>query len=169
MIPFSISIFLFIELLVVTYFDIKIRKIFNLWTLLNLLIYPLALYLFPDLYFFNWETFIIPLSWIGVGFILFKLRIMGAGDTKYLFGFFLLIPKVYQDEILLNLIYSTIVFGGSLFIYNLYNNIDAVVVGLKLKDFSVFRKYFGKKFAYAPVILISYIWFICTNYQKITF
>ena len=168
MIPLSVCLFLFIELVVVTYFDLKVSKIFNTWAILNLCLFPVLLILFKETYEFGPGTFLIPFTWIIVGFIFFKLNIMGAGDSKYLSSFFLLIPPSLQETMLIDLVFVTIIVGAPLLLYNLYRNIDGIVLGLKMRNYAVLKKYFGKKFTYAPAILAAFLWFIVDNIERVS-
>ena len=165
--PTSVGAFLFLELLVVSYLDFKTNKIFNAWFLLNLAVFPLMLILFKEVYSLSVETFIIPFVWIFVGFFLFRLNIMGAGDSKYLSSFFLLIPPRLQQEMLMDIIFGTVLIGIPLVMYNFYKHGTILVTAFRMHNFVVFRQYFGQKFTYAPVILVCYVWFLVKNYRVI--
>ena len=159
MFPIVLFIVLMIELLIVSYLDIKFRKIANIWSLFNLVLYTLCLFLFPDLFSFSFQTFFYPLVFLGVGFILFALKIMGGGDSKFLFTFFLLIPEPNHEQFFLKLIYLTIAVGLSLLAYNTIKNFDKLKVAIIRKDSKAFRSVYGTKFAYAPLIALSWIIF----------
>jgi prepilin peptidase CpaA len=84
---------------------------------------------------------------------------MGAGDSKYLFSLFILIPYESQDYMLYTLIYSTVVVGVMSFFINIYQNIQNLKLAFENKNVELIKGIFGKKFTYAPVILLSWIWF----------
>ena len=164
MIPISVAIFLFIELATVAYFDIKTRKVRNSWFLMNVCLYPLLLFLFQDTYYFNLKSLVIPLGWIVLGFVLFRFKVMGAGDSKYLCSFFLLLPYKEQEEMLFFLIVVTAIVGGLFFSSNLWKNSDAIIRHMKCYNFLAIGQYFGSRFCYAPVVLMSYVSFLPNHY-----
>src|SRR5688572_25711955 len=86
-----------IELVIVSWIDIKIKKISNIWFFVNLAISIALHFLFPTLYPWEWATLLFPVGWIVAGFGLFLMGIMGAGDSKYLASLFLLIPLHLQS------------------------------------------------------------------------
>lgn len=118
-----------------------------------------CLFVYPSLYKFNFVTFFYPTVFLGVGFFLFALKIMGGGDSKFLFSFFLLVPEVLHESFFLKLIYLTIAIGLYLLIYNTIKNFDKLSLSLKIMDMKGVKGVYGTKFAYAPVIAISWIAF----------
>ena len=157
MIPYLIYIFVLIELCIVSYLDIKFRKIKNYWSILNIIIAILFFIIFPDLYVFKLETFGFPLVFLFVGFGLFLLKIMGGGDSKFLATFFLVIPLKVHDEVFLHLLTATVTIGLLFFVINIIRNFEGIVESFKNSDLKGVKNYFGKKFAYAPVILFSWV------------
>lgn len=151
--------FLGVELAIASYIDIKYRKISNYWSLLNIVLFFACLLVFPSLYSFTFSTFFYPLVFLGVGFILFTLKIMGGGDSKFLFSFFLLVPEAYHELFFLKLIYSTIAIGLYLLIYNTTKNFDRLVSAIRIMNVQSIKSVYGTKFAYAPVIAISWVAF----------
>ena len=158
MIPLPIYLFILIELIFVSYGDIKTSKIPNMWSIMNIFVYPILLFIVPSAYFFEIGTFIYSFAFLFIGFILFLLKIMGAGDVKYLFSFFLLIPKSLQSETFSALLYSTVLIGLFVFITNFIKYSETIINSLKIKDFRTVKECFGTKFSYAPVILIAWLW-----------
>jgi prepilin peptidase CpaA len=146
-----------IQLLAVSWIDIKIKKISNRWFLFNTLL-ALVCYLFlKDDYVLKWSVLIFPLSIIVIGFLLFLVEIMGAGDSKYLASLFLITPPSLHMLLLEKIIYSTATVG---FIF----------LGVKfLRDFQKIKAYafitywkglkeiIRSRFSYAPVILLAWI------------
>jgi prepilin peptidase CpaA len=98
-----------------------------------------------------------------VGFLLFLLNIMGGGDSKYLASLFLIIPLQAQNQFLNFLLISTIFVGFMFFLRNVYKHRVMLIASLRLKDKQGVKSCFGTKFAYAPVILIAWI-FLGVNY-----
>lgn len=158
MIPLILFYLILIQLLVVSLGDIINKKIPNFWPLLNIVLYPILCWLYPEYYQLHWGSFIYPLAFLVVGFFLFLLRIMGGGDSKYLFSLFLILPLILHEPMFKFLLLSTFIIGSFALITNLTSNLGKIVTGLRSGDYNEVKKYFGTKFAYAPVILIAWIW-----------
>jgi prepilin peptidase CpaA len=157
--PWYIYSLVFVELAFVAWIDFKTSIISNYWFLVNILAFVLFSIFLPDVYVFSIKNFFLPLAFIFVGYMLFTLNIMGAGDSKYLFSLFILIPYESQDYMLYTLIYSTVVVGGMSFFINIYQNSKKLKLAFENKNVELIKGIFGKKFTYAPVILLSWIWF----------
>jgi prepilin peptidase CpaA len=164
-----VFIFVSIQLLVVAYIDFKTRVISNTWFLINFLFFGLLSFIFPELYLWKVSTFIFPLAFVVVGFGLYILKIMGGGDSKYLSSLFLLVPHSFHENVFLYLLYTTVIVGSSLLLFNIIKNFDKIVLLLKLQDVNGIKKIFGKKFTYAPVIFISWMWFGWQNFSYLKF
>ena len=163
MIPATVYIFLLIELIAVSYIDLVQRRISNYWILLNACFFIAFLFIMTDFYEFKFDTFAYSIGFFIVGFILFQLKIMGGGDSKYLFSFYLLVPLQFHESALSYLIYSTILVGSFLFLLNIFKNwkrIHKAIVDKKIKSIKFI---FGSKFPFAPVVLFSWIWFGWVN------
>jgi prepilin peptidase CpaA len=158
MIPSLVFYFILIELIVVSIIDIREKKIKNYWPLMNIVLFVLFLFIYPENYHFDFSTFLYPTVFLLVGFGLFLLKIMGAGDTKFLFSFFLLIPKLVQNELFVLLLYSTVLIGCFFFLTNFIKNFEKIIQTIKAREYFLLKNFFGSKFPFAPVILISWIW-----------
>ncbi|MGZ3788328.1 MAG: A24 family peptidase [Bacteriovorax sp.] len=165
MIPVMVFIFISIQLLVVAYVDFKTRKISNVWILINFVLFSLLTFLFPKIYVWNLNALLFPLAFLLVGFALFVLNIMGGGDSKYLASFYLLVPLRFQESVFLYLLYTTVIVGSSLLLFNVLKNFDRIVWLMKVGDLEGVKKIFGKKFTYAPVIFIAWMWFGWQNHS----
>lgn len=157
MIPISIYIGILLQLIIVSWKDISTRKISNLWVIANIIIFGALLFIFPEHYILKWQTFLYSVVFLVIGFILFLLNIMGGGDSKYLFSFFLLVPLKLQEHAFYYLLISTVVTGTMFFLMNLITNFSKLVVYFKNKDIQGVKSCFGSKFAFAPVILLSWV------------
>jgi prepilin peptidase CpaA len=104
------------------------------------------------------------LVFIVVGFGLYMFKIMGGGDSKFLATFFLLIPLNFQEQVFYYLLIITIIVGLIIFINNLIVSHEKIIESIKNKNIDGIKSCFGSKFAYAPVILITWIWFGWTIY-----
>jgi prepilin peptidase CpaA len=167
MIPMVVYLFLSIQLLFVAYTDFKTRMISNFWPIINIFLFLNLTWIFPQTYVFKWQILIFPIAFIFVGFILFLMKIMGGGDSKYLSSMFLLIPIEIQDTAFIYLLYTTVIVGSTLIIFNLLKNFDRIWLMAKTYDVNGIKKLFGKKFTYAPVIFIAWMWFGWQNRMNI--
>ena len=157
MIPWPIYIFIFLELLFVTIGDIKYKKISNLWSILNIFLAIVLFILFPKIYVFGFESFQFSIVFLVVGFLLFLLKIMGGGDSKYLASFFLITPTASQDLIFYFLLISTVIVGMLFFFRNLIEQRLKLIESIKQRDVDGIKSSFGSKFAYAPVIMVTWL------------
>ena len=101
------------------------------------------------------------------GFILFIFKIMGGGDSKYLSSFYLLIPYHLHEEAFSALLVATLFIGGSVFMKNILENLDRLIVAFRTSNLSLIKGVFGKKFTFAPVIFVSWLWFGWTIREKL--
>lgn len=155
----TIYIFLFFELLFVGWIDLRFKRISNWWALMNIMIFISLMFMYPQIYGFHFATFFYALAFLIVGFTLFMVKIMGAGDVKYLFTFYLLVPSRYHDSAFLALLYVTVSVGIVLLAYNTLKNFNRIWYALVFRDVQMIKTIFGKKFSFAPIILASWIWF----------
>lgn len=166
MIPQTVYLFLLIELVAVSYLDLISKKISNFWPLLNLVTFVMMVIIIPENYAFKFDQFFYSLAFLFVGFLLYLFKIMGAGDTKYLFSFYLLIPVTFHEDSFIKLLTTTIIVGSFLLIRNTIQNSDTIRKAMEEKDVNVIKEIYGKKFPYAPVILFSWIWFGWKNWEN---
>ncbi|MFA5584816.1 MAG: prepilin peptidase [Bacteriovoracaceae bacterium] len=144
-----------LELLIVSFIDIKSKKISNYWILVNLII-ALGFYI-AGIHSFEWKVLIYPLGSIILGFVLFLLHIMGAGDSKYLASLFLVLPYSFHQIFLENVLISTILVGGILLtvkVLTRFRNIKGYALSFHIKGvLSEIRSHFS----YAPVLLLAWL------------
>lgn len=158
MMPITIFLYLIIELIFVSWEDVKTEKISNLWSILNIISFVILLWVIPELYTVSLSLLFYPLIFLIIGFILFLLNIMGGGDSKFLSTFFLVVPHVLHDLMFESLLLSTIVIAGFLFITNMIKNYKKIFHNLRMKNLKEVKSFFGTKFSYAPVILLAWLW-----------
>lgn len=145
------------ELLMVAIIDIKTQKISNFWPLFNLLLFLIFLVAWPSQYFWDPAILIFPVGFVLIGFILFLMNIMGAGDSKFLASLFLLIPVEYHFEYAEKLLLMTMVVGAVLLLRTFFHN------RLEMKAFFLSHHWMGilslirSRFSYAPVIFLAWI------------
>jgi prepilin peptidase CpaA len=148
--------FIFIELIIISIIDIQTKKISNFWSLGHVFV-AMALYLISRHYTWSWPVLIYPIAWLILGFTLFLLGIMGAGDSKLLGSLYLIIPIGFHHLMLEKLIISTLVVG--------FMNLTLKIA----KDFRTIKAYalsghwpglwekMKSRFSYAPVVLMAWI------------
>jgi prepilin peptidase CpaA len=125
---------------------------------INLIAFLVLLFIAPEYYTFRPEAFIFSFVFLAVGFVLFLLKIMGGGDTKFLFSLFLLIPIKLQGTVFYYLLISTIIIGGFLLIQNTLKNFKPLWRAILDGNTRAVKSFFGTKFSYAPVILVTWLW-----------
>lgn len=155
----SVYLFLVSQLIIVSYMDIKIKKVSNYWILFNGLLFVFCLFLFPNQYHFIFQTFILPIILLVFGFIFFKFGIMGAGDSKYLSSFYLLIPLSLQKEASIYCAYSIIAAGCLALIINTIKNTNNIIKAIKQSNISEIQGIYGNKIPFIPIVFLSWIWF----------
>ena len=153
------AIYITIQVAVVAWFDFKTKKISNIWPLANIALFIVLPFLWPEAYRHHFEVWVVPLAFLAVGFVLFKLDVMGAGDSKYLFSLFLLVPQSLHEELLMKLLEITVVVGGSLLTWRLITRWEEFKILIMTRVGSL-KKFLGGKFTYAPVIFVAWLWFL---------
>lgn len=157
MLPLTLNIFIFIQLIAVAIVDLKERKISNKWHFLNLILYVIFNFLFPDYFSFSLESIQYSLLFLGIGFLLFNLGVMGGGDSKYLATLFLIVPSATQDKLMYHIINVTILIALILCLKNILKHRKELWGKLKSRNLQGVKSYFGGKFPYAPVILLAWV------------
>jgi prepilin peptidase CpaA len=145
-------------LVAVAWIDFRTQKISNRWTLLNLIAF-VGLLLFSPLHPLSFSVLIYPVLMLMVGFVLFVLNVMGAGDAKYLASLFLIIPLTWQAPFFELLALSTCLVASVLIIVNILRNYSKVIKEIRNRNLKGLSLCFGTRFSYAPVILFAWLWF----------
>lgn len=166
--PIAVYFYVLIQLVIISYYDIRYQKIKNMWFLSNYILFIPLYFIFRNYYIFSIEAFILPLGFMVIGFLFFLINIMGGGDSKYLSSLYLLVPEGIQLEVFNALIWSTIVIAGGMFLRNIVLNYKKIYMALIMKEVSSLKGIFGKKFAFAPVVLVSWILFAILESEKIS-
>lgn len=148
-----------IELAVVSWVDIKTKKISNLWPLANLALAIILHFTLPDFYLWEWQSLIFPIGWIVLGFFLFVLGIMGAGDSKFLASLFLVIPLEQHMLMFEKILYSTLVVGLVMLTFKIAKDFKKIKAYAFSAYWSGLRESIRSNFSYAPVILLAWILF----------
>lgn len=167
--PMMVFFFISIQLLVVAYVDFKTTKISNVWPVANIIVFFFLSFLYPHIYIWSWDVLLFPVAFMLVGFALFVMNIMGGGDSKYLSSLYLIVPLGFQDAVFLYLLYTTVIVGSTLLLFNTLKNLDQIILMLRIGDIVGIKKIFGKKFTYAPVIFIAWMWFGWQNYSALKY
>lgn len=162
--PFlTLFLFMMVELAIVSFVDLKTRKVSNLWSLFHLGVFSLLTIFNIINSSFDWNDLLIPLAFLLGGYLLFYFNIMGAGDVKFISTLLLLLKESQQLDFLFYLATITAFIGGTLFLLNLFKNREKVFVFLGIKDKKIIENVFGKKFPYIPLVLIAWIGLGCTE------
>ena len=146
-----------IELAIVSWFDIKIKKIPNLWSLFNLFVGLSLHFLYPEAYPWQLASILFPLGWLVLGFGLFLVGVMGAGDSKLLASLFLLIPLGLQPYMLEKLIYSTVVVGIVMLLFKFSRDFQKIKAYAFTSYWKGFFEAVRSRFSYAPVALLAWL------------
>ena len=146
-----------VELVVVSWIDIRIKKISNYWSLFNLLVGCLLHLLYPEAYPWQLASILFPLGWLIVGFGLFLVGIMGAGDSKLLASLFLLLPLKLQVPMLEKMIYSTVVVGIVMLLFKFARDFQKIKAYAFTSYWKGFFEAIRSRFSYAPVALLAWL------------
>lgn len=145
------------QLAIVSYFDIKTQKISNYWSVLNGAL-AILLYIFlPQIYPFEFEIFIFPLLTIFIGFVLYLLNIMGAGDSKYLATLFLIMPADNHFLYFEKLVASTLVVGAMYLTWTIIKSYSDLKGHFYAGNWRQILVMIRSSFSYAPVMLVAWI------------
>lgn len=146
-----------VQLVFVSVVDIKTRKISNLWFLFNLILSLAFHFIHPEAYPWVWAVLVFPVGWLIIGFILFVLGIMGAGDSKYLASLFLIIPVEQQAIMFEKIIYSTLIVGLVMLSLKIAKDFQKIKAYALSTYWQGFKESIRSRFSYAPVILLAWI------------
>ncbi len=146
-----------LELFIVAWVDIRSRRISNGWALANICIAPVLYFIAAPFYPLSWEALIFPLGFIVIGFLLYLLKIMGAGDSKFLASLFLLVPLEYHLPLFEKLVVSTAITGALLIIYRSFLNRGSLRAYVLTGQWAGVRQVLRSRFSYAPVIALAWI------------
>lgn len=153
-VTFSLVLF---ELITVAWIDFKSEKISNKWILINCFASILFHLLARNLYPLDWGVFIFPVGFIVVGFFLYLMNVMGAGDSKFLASLFLVIPLEFHLPFFEKLVISTLLTGGILFLYRILVNGSKIKAYFLSRSWEGIREALKSRFSYAPVIFLAWI------------
>lgn len=128
----SLFAFLLAELLVVSYIDVRTKKISNLWSISHIVIF-LGIMAYTQEYP-SGSHFIFPVGMIVAGFVLFVFHIMGAGDSKYIASIFLLTPTPLHMLFMEKLLTVTILVGTLLIMLKYFKNAAKIKAYLMTLD-----------------------------------
>lgn len=148
---------IFIELALVGWIDFKTQKISNRWILVNFLASIFFHFAFREIYPLSWEMLIFPFGFIFIGFFLYLLNVMGAGDSKFLASLFLLVPLDLHLVFFEKIVMSTICTGACLFLFRVIVNRGDLKAFVISQHWEGIKQILRSRFSYAPVILLAWI------------
>lgn len=146
-----------LELALVAWIDIKIKKISNLWFVANVILGAAFHFIYPLDYPWEWATLIFPIGWIVVGFLLFLVGIMGAGDSKFLASLFVIIPLEHQSIMFEKIIYSTLAVGVVLLAIKIIKDFQKIKAYAFTAYWAGLKESIRSRFSYAPVVFLAWI------------
>lgn len=148
-----------IELLIVGWLDFKYKKISNYWIGVNLGLSIICHMTFQSLFPLSWELLLFPVGFLVIGFFLYLLHIMGAGDSKFLASLFLVIPAEYHLMYFSKLVLATICVGFILLVMHLVKNTSKLKAYFIGHHWAGIKEIIKSKFSYAPVMLLAWLLF----------
>lgn len=163
-IPWALGLVVLAEASAVAWSDARHGTVPNAWPLLNLALFPAALLLFPHAYGpLGWGTAAAPLLWLAAGFVLFRLRIMGAGDSKYLASLFLLVPEGLRAALFLRLVLASALGCGALLAARLARRAGPILALDPARAPALLREAVAGRAPFAPVVLAAVAWFLLAD------
>ena len=165
----ALYLLILIQLFWVSLIDIKHKKISNQWIYFNLALTAILWIAFPDNYAVTGQKLLYSLTFFAVGFVLYLIKIIGAGDSKYLASLYLVIPINWCELALYSLFLSTLIIGGFVFFTTVVKKYDQLWPSFMARDYAQVAKLLNNRFSYAPVILVSWVLLGVLVFWKTTF
>ncbi len=165
----ALYLLILVQLFWVSLIDIKHKKISNQWIYFNLGLTAILWLAFPADYAVTGQKLLYSLTFFFVGFILYLLKVIGAGDSKYLASLYLVIPIDWCELALYSLFLSTLIIGGFVFFTTVVKKYDQLWISFLARDYPQFAKILNNRFSYAPVILVSWVLLGALVYWKSSF
>lgn len=137
--------------------DLKTEKISNKWVMLNIVLSVVLHLAFMEYYPFSLELFLFPSGFIGIGFILYLMNVMGAGDSKFLASLFLIIPLEFHLMFFEKLVFSTVATGAILLTFRIIKNSSTLKTYYISRYWPGIKETLKSRFSYAPVICVAWI------------
>jgi prepilin peptidase CpaA len=97
------------------------------------------------------------MGWILIGFLLFLLGVMGAGDSKYLASLFAIIPPDLHMEMFLQLINATVAVGFVLMSFKIARDFKKIKAYALTNYWQGIKQTIRSRFSYAPVIFLAWV------------
>jgi len=147
-----------VQLLIITFIDIKTAKIYNVWPIFNIIFFIIIQFLDQKIIFLSIDKILFVVCFLAVGLILYLLKIMGGGDSKYLSSLFLITPNLWHEDLLIKLVSATIIVGSFSMLTNITRNKQQLINSILIQDYKSTFLALGGKFPFSTVILISWCW-----------
>ncbi len=161
-----LSYYLLVQTAAVAVLDLKTKKISNIWPVLNC---ALALILFialPKVYFTSWQGWPLWIILVAVCVWLYAQRIMGAGDVKYLFSFFLVLPPAFRGEVLNILSLVIIVVGGYWLLKKVWGQWYYLLNLWSLGENQEILRLIHGKNVFAPLVFLAWALWLVLHYES---
>jgi prepilin peptidase CpaA len=144
------------ELMIISWIDLRTKKISNLWSVLNVVLAIVA-WSMGLLSPWSYQVLFFPVGFVVIGFFLFNLGIMGAGDSKLLATLFLCLQLSYHLVYFEQLLYATLAVGFillSLRVLKKWRDFRSLILGQHWQGLLTMIK---SHFSYAPVMLLAWL------------
>ena len=151
----SLYYLILVELIVVALVDLKTRKIKNYWSIFHMILSILLLVLLQ--YHSSIKAAYIPIVIFGTGFIGYTLKIVGAGDVKFLSTLLFIVPEVQQLAFLEALGLTVILVGFLILFYKLLINFKTIYINLLTKDWKGVKSSLSSRNPFAPIIMLAWL------------
>ena len=150
-------IIILVQLFWVSLIDIKHKKISNQWMYFNFALAALLWIAIPSEYAITSQKILYSVSFFLAGFLLYLLKIIGAGDSKYLASLYVIIPTNWCELALYSLFLSTVIIGIFVFFTSIVKKHEQIWFSILARDYAEVAKLLNNRFSYAPVILVSWV------------
>jgi len=156
-----LSYYLLVQTAAVAALDLKTKKISNIWPILNCALAVILLIALPKVYFTGLGGWILWVLLVAGCVTLYAKNIMGAGDVKYLFSFFLLLPPQIRAEVLMTLSLVIIVVGGFWLLRKVWGQWYYLINLWSLGENQEIMRIIHGKNVFAPLVFLAWVlWFI---------
>ena len=141
--PIELFFFLLIELAAVAWIDLKYRKISNLWSVMNLVIFLLIYFLYDGRLTFEFQQLYYPIVFLLL-VLLFTLSGLWVGIQSFWCQFIYCYLFFFHENFLFALLYVTIFIGLTQLAYNTYVGRGLLYQFIQTKNVS-FKKMLRQK------------------------
>jgi len=156
-----LSYYLLVQTAAVAALDLKTKKISNIWPVVNVVLAIILFIALPQVYFASWAGWPLWILLVAGCVALYAKKIMGAGDVKYLFSFFLVLPPAIRGDVLMILSVVIIIVGGYWLLRKVWGQWYYLINLWSLGENQEIMRIIHGKNVFAPLVFLAWvIWFI---------